>query len=165
MMLMLPLTRGSIRKLRPVISATALTTASMSALTKLSVTVSSAAAAIGAKPVQNPKASATIARRPRRGGRASANEWTGLRSFVVKRAPGRTVVTAPEGAARGKLHESERAADFRSDRAVSGIIACTANASATPKAESKQLLDCILGDKQSCSWSPYEPICRHCPRG
>src|SRR5437773_5006322 len=42
-MLMTPLTRGSTTKLRPVISATALTTASMSALTKFSVTASSAA--------------------------------------------------------------------------------------------------------------------------
>ncbi len=43
---MLPLTLGSIRKLRPVISATAFTTASMSALTKFSVTASSAAGAM-----------------------------------------------------------------------------------------------------------------------
>src|SRR6185312_7430441 len=39
-MLTVPFTRGSTRKLRPVMSATALTTASMSAFTKLSVTVS-----------------------------------------------------------------------------------------------------------------------------
>src|SRR5689334_20458365 len=39
-MLTVPFTRGSTRKLRPVMSATALTTASMSALTKFSVTVS-----------------------------------------------------------------------------------------------------------------------------
>ena len=39
-----PLTRGSTRKLRPVISPTAFTTASMSALTKFSVTVSASCA-------------------------------------------------------------------------------------------------------------------------
>ena len=42
-MLTVPFTRGSTMKLRPVISATAFTTASMSALTKLSVTASPAA--------------------------------------------------------------------------------------------------------------------------
>src|SRR5260221_1535968 len=42
-MLMTPLTRGSTTKLRPVIAATAGTTASMSALTKFKVTASSAA--------------------------------------------------------------------------------------------------------------------------
>lgn len=42
-MLIVPLTFGSTMKLRPVISETALTTASMSALTKFKVTVSSAA--------------------------------------------------------------------------------------------------------------------------
>src|SRR5215510_7712922 len=47
-MLITPLTRGSSTKLRPVISATALTTASMSALTKLRVTGSSAARALPA---------------------------------------------------------------------------------------------------------------------
>ena len=41
MMFTVPCTRGSMRKLRPVISDTAFTTAWMSALTKLSVTVSS----------------------------------------------------------------------------------------------------------------------------
>ncbi len=45
MMLTVPLIFGSTTKLRPVISLTAFTTASMSALTKLRVTVSSAAAA------------------------------------------------------------------------------------------------------------------------
>src|SRR6478735_6220232 len=44
-MLTVPFTRGSTMKLRPVISATALTTASMSALTKLSVTASFAGGA------------------------------------------------------------------------------------------------------------------------
>src|SRR5688500_1129032 len=39
-MLMVPLTRGSTMKLRPVMSATARTTASISALTKFSVTAS-----------------------------------------------------------------------------------------------------------------------------
>jgi hypothetical protein len=43
MMLIVPLTFGSMTKLRPVISATARTTASISALTKLSVTRSSVA--------------------------------------------------------------------------------------------------------------------------
>ena len=41
MMFTVPCTRGSTRKLRPVISETAFTTALMSAFTKLSVTVSS----------------------------------------------------------------------------------------------------------------------------
>jgi hypothetical protein len=43
-MLTVPCTRGSMRKLRPVISATAFTTAWMSAFTKFSVIVSSVAA-------------------------------------------------------------------------------------------------------------------------
>src|SRR6266550_3745257 len=47
-MLTTPFTFGSRMKLRPVISATALTTASMSALTKLRVTMSSAAWPTGA---------------------------------------------------------------------------------------------------------------------
>src|SRR2546427_10563163 len=46
-MLIVPLTFGSRTKLRPVISATALTTASMSALTKLSVTVALSCAGAG----------------------------------------------------------------------------------------------------------------------
>src|SRR4249919_2389737 len=48
-MLTVPLILGSRMKLRPVISAAALTTASMSALTKFSVTVSSAADAVIAR--------------------------------------------------------------------------------------------------------------------
>src|SRR5258708_19597552 len=48
-MLITPLTRGSSTKLRPVMWATALTTASMSALTRLSVPASSAARAGAAR--------------------------------------------------------------------------------------------------------------------
>src|SRR5574337_1799405 len=46
-MLTVPLTRGSTRKLRPVISPTARTTASMSALTKLSVYESDVVPTVG----------------------------------------------------------------------------------------------------------------------
>ena len=52
MMLIVPLILGSRMKLRPVISDTALTTDSMSALTKLRVTVSSCARAGGTRPSQ-----------------------------------------------------------------------------------------------------------------
>src|SRR4030095_10616772 len=65
MMLTVPLILGSSTKLRPVISETAFTTASMSALTKFSVTTSSAAAA-GPEARQHPARKAAILRRNQR---------------------------------------------------------------------------------------------------
>ena len=129
---MLPLTLGSIRKLRPVISATALTTASMSALTKLSVTVSSAAAATGAKPAHTAKASATMACGPRRGRRASANGWHRSTRFRGQTGARKNVVAAPEGQARktarigARRRISQRPRRFRNN-------SMPGNASAAPK--------------------------------
>ena len=115
MMLIVPLTLGSIMKLRPVISATALTTASMSALTKLSVTVSSGGAATGAKPAQNANASADEHASPRR-------PWTRVRrcaaaAYAVSWSNGRQVepiVTALSREPRGEnCTNRTRAAEFR----------------------------------------------------
>jgi len=73
MMLTVPLILGSSTKLRPVISDTAFTTASMSALTKLSVTTSSSAAV-----AVRAAASRTASAAPRQRNRAPAanNEST-----------------------------------------------------------------------------------------
>ncbi len=75
-MLITPFTRGSTTKLRPVISDTALTTASMSALTKLSVTVSSA-----------PKAGDTSTRLANRNAR-SRSIFMGMEHFGRRRGSG-----------------------------------------------------------------------------
>jgi len=66
--LTVPLILGSRMKLRPVISAAALTTASMSALTKLRVTVSSAADEAMASANSAPAASLAAQRRQLRSG-------------------------------------------------------------------------------------------------
>src|SRR5215831_12088533 len=82
MMLMTPLTRGSRTKLRPVISATAFTTASISALTKLRVTGSSAPFAPEAS-----RAARAAAARKRRDGEI----------IEPRMAPARLYATAPRG--------------------------------------------------------------------
>src|SRR5262245_52118030 len=126
MMLIVPLTLGSMRKFRLVISATAFTTASMSALTKLSVTESSAAAGgAGAPapiPAQSANRSARRTNRPRKAGRATAKRCTGLQRFVVNRRQDDRRDRA-RACRAGKLYESEQGIEFRSDRALSGIIA------------------------------------------
>ena len=58
------------------------------------------------------KRATTSARRPRRAARVGRSGCTGLRSFVVKRAPGRTIVTAPEGAARENCTNRRAARNF-----------------------------------------------------
>src|SRR5512144_912270 len=127
MMLTLPLTRGSGTELRPVISETALTTASMSALTKLSVTGSSAARAAGISAtvrVTTSKAAKATAHNPRPKLRRRPPGWMSLESLVGNRLDGSKIDRDPPGvSARGKLHESARAAGFHGDRAFYGIIA------------------------------------------
>jgi hypothetical protein len=115
MMLIVPLTRGSIRKFLPVISATAFTTASMSALTKLSVTVSSAAARAGVvagKAAHRANRSATRACQPRKAGRATAERCTGSQRFVVKQAPGRSSCPRRSGQRGENCTNRSRASNF-----------------------------------------------------
>src|SRR5512132_92761 len=110
-MLVVPLTRGSTRKLRPVISPTAFTTASMSALTKFSVTVSaSCASAAGASSthVQN-SAEATIPRR-----RNSAREQASASADTAQRGAGRTnLITGKDAAPTDGGLSAEPDADVR----------------------------------------------------
>src|SRR5437868_917463 len=77
-----PFTFGSMTKLRPVISATALTTASMSALTKFSVTLSStgamsagAAGAVAKARKRSAKLVARAARARRQRREKSVTRW------------------------------------------------------------------------------------------
>jgi hypothetical protein len=98
-------------KFLPVISATALITASMSALTKLSVTGSSAARLRNGTPSRNASIAAAIdAKAPRR---------------AQRKKPDRCEFDALDAkAARIKLPKPAFAAQFDGRRLISGIIAC-----------------------------------------
>jgi hypothetical protein len=91
-MLTVPLIFGSSTKLRPVISAAALTTASMSALTKFSVTVSSAADETRATASRSP---AAICRRGAEGGEGDQID-------IGAGPAGRAAIGAPRRKDRGR---------------------------------------------------------------
>src|SRR6185312_6712369 len=100
-MFTVPFTRGSTRKLRPVISPTALTTASMSALTKFSVTVSLCCASLNVVVDSSAASNTTTKAKPRRSAAAKARnrrdrvaQWPALAVRGLRRRDETTAIDA-----------------------------------------------------------------------